>query len=278
MRPSVYSPFIRSVAVVAVAGSLGLVAGSAAAAPPWVDRHLTPPAGDFAFDVGLGVGHVHNDPGADDAAAGINAEMAVGVTDRVEIGVRTGARFGDRVARSIGADEFGRLFDRQTFAVGGDAFANPELRVRGAPVRGRVVELAVEGRIVFPFESGTDAGLLFGLPLAFHLGARGSRGSVRLDTGVYVPVVFQRPTTFAGLNAPLDVWIQASPRVWLGPMTGVAIQRLSETGSQVYVSLGFGLGYQATHYLDFKAMVLFPTLNSDSRFFGAGAGVELRIE
>ena len=40
-----------------------------------------------------------------------------------------------------------------------------------------------------------------------------------------------------------------------------------------YVSLGFGLGYQITHYLDFKTMFLFPELNQDSRIFGLGAGV-----
>jgi hypothetical protein len=246
----------------------------AGAAPPWVDRHLTLPAGDWAFDAGLGVGHVRFDPQGDDTAAGVNAEMAVGVTSRVELGVRTGIRFGDGLDRSIHADQFGRLFDRQTpFDVGSEVLANPELRVRGAPVRGRVVELALEGRIVLPFENGTNAGLLFGLPLSFHLGDR-----VRLDTGAYLPVVFQHPTTLFALSFPLDVWIQASPRFWLGPMTGVVFQQPGDVGSQANVSLGFGFGYQITHYLDFKTMVLFPTLNSDSRFFGVGAGVEIRIE
>ncbi|MBV9946544.1 MAG: hypothetical protein JOZ69_06830, partial [Myxococcales bacterium] len=36
-----------------LAGSLG--SGSARAAPPWVERHLTLPAGDWAFNLGLGV-------------------------------------------------------------------------------------------------------------------------------------------------------------------------------------------------------------------------------
>ncbi len=43
-------------------------------------------------------------------------------------------------------------------------------------------------------------------------------------------------------------------------------------------SLGFGLGYSITHYLDFKTMFLFPTINNDSRIFGTGAGIEIRIE
>jgi hypothetical protein len=250
-----------------------VAAFDAAAAPPWVDRHLTLPAGDWAFNAGLGVAHVRYDPVPEDTGAGINADMAVGVTDRVQIGARTGIRFGDNLTRFIRADQFGRLFDRQTFAVGSEVLANPELQVRGAPVRGKVVEVAFEGRIVLPFEYATDAGLLFGVPFAFHFGDR-----VRLDVGVYLPVVFQHPTTNVSLSVPLDLWIQASPRVWLGPMTGVLVQRVGDAGSQTYASLGFGFGYQITHYLDFKAMVLFPTLNSDSRFFGGGAGVEIRIE
>jgi hypothetical protein len=263
----------RMCCVAAVCASAAAHASIASAAPPWVERHLTLPSGDWAFDAGLGVGHVRFRPDLDDTAAGVNAEMAVGVTGRVEIGVRTGIRFGDGLDRSIHADQFGRLFDRQTFGGGAEVLANPELRVRGALVRGRAAELALEGRIVLPFENGTNAGLLFGVPLSFHLGDR-----VRLDTGAYVPVVFQHPTTFFAINLPLDVWIQVSPRIWLGPMTGVLVQQPGDVGSQAYVSLGFGFGYQITHYLDFKTMVLFPTLNSDSRFFGLGAGVQIRIE
>jgi hypothetical protein len=257
--------------VAAVYAGVATVAQDAGAAPPWVDRHLTLPSGDWAFDVGLGVARERIGP--EDAAAGVNAEMAVGVTSRVQIGVRTGIRFGDSFARAMRADQFGRLFDRQTFGGGAEVLANPELLVRGALVRGAVAELALEGRIVLPFENGTNAGLMFGVPLSFNLGER-----VRLDTGAYVPVVFEHPTTAFAVSLPLDVWIQASPRVWLGPMTGIVVQQPGDARSQASVSLGFGFGYQITHYLDFKAMVLFPTLNGDTRFFGVGAGVEIRIE
>jgi hypothetical protein len=251
----------------------------ARAAPPWVDRHLTLPRGDWAFDFGLGVGHARlPDPAPEDTAAGVNVEMAVGVADRLQIGLRTGVRFGDDFERSIRADQYGRLFDRQTFATGPSVLANPELRVDGAVVRGRVAEIALEGRIVFPFETGTDAGLLFGVPFAFHLGDR-----VRLDVGVYVPIVVDRPTADVAVDVPVDIWIQASARVWLGPMTGLAFRHVVARpaplpGPQNDFSLGFGFGYEIVRYLDFKAMVLFPTIAQDSRLFGAGAGVELRIE
>src|ERR1700693_629538 len=116
----------RALVVAAVYASIAALAGDAGAAPPWVDRHLTLPSGDWAFDAGLGVGHVRTGPDTDDTAAGVNAEMAGGVPSRVQIGVRTGIRFGDGFARLVRADEFGRLFDRQTFAVGGEVLANPE--------------------------------------------------------------------------------------------------------------------------------------------------------
>jgi hypothetical protein len=250
------------------------------AAPPWVERHLTLPAGDWAFDFGLGVGHVPPFTcgpacsGPNDLGVGINGEMSVGVTRRVELGVRTGVAFGDPLERGIRADQYGRLFDRQTFDTGIDTFANPELRVRGAVVRGDVAEVALEGRLVLPFADGTGAGLLFGVPLAFHLGNR-----VRLDTGPYVPVVFPpHMDAQVALSAPIDLWIQATSRFWLGPMSGLRFGQLGRDDGRTDVSLGLGLGYQITHAFDFKAMFLFPRLNNESRDFGFGAGIEVRIE
>jgi hypothetical protein len=264
---------MRRLAVVAASLGLSLFAADAAAAPPWVDRPDTNPAGVFSFDVGLGISH-HPDP--DLSGVGINFDMAVGIIDRLELGVRTGLRPGDPGERAAHGDEYARLFDRQTFATGADVFANPEVRVRGALVRHRIVELALEGRVVLPLEGGTNAGMLFGMPLAFHLGER-----VRLDTGVYVPVVFTNdPDEYFAVSIPFDFWIQITRQLWLGPMTGVKFQQPGNrpTNSVTDVSLGFGLGYQITSAVDFKTMLLFPTLNHESRIFGVGAGVEIRIE
>jgi hypothetical protein len=61
-------------------------------------------------------------------------------------------------------------------------------------------------------------------------------------------------------------------------MSGLAFERVGERGGSTNFSLGCGLGYSITHYLDFKAMVLFPTINNESRVFGAGAGIQVRIE
>jgi hypothetical protein len=259
--------------LVSLVCSLSLLVASrgAHAAPPWVDRVLTLPAGDWAFDAGLGLGHIPAP--RSDLGAGVNLEMGVGITSRVELGVRTGLRFGDDIERGISGDAYGRLFDRQTFDLGADVVANPEVRVRGALVRDSIFELALEGRLVVPFADGTDAGVLFGVPMAFHLGPR-----VRLDMGAYVPVVFVPHDASVAIHLPIDVWIQATPRFWVGPMTGLGFERVGDNNGSQNISLGLGLGYAITHYLDFKSMFLFPTINNESRIFGMGAGIEVRIE
>lgn len=257
---------------VCAASALALVASDALAAPPWVDRRDTLLGGEWAFDMGLGIGHV---PEPDRASAGINLEMAVGLTERVELGVRTGLRFGDEGDRSIEPDNYGRLFDRQYFDGGASTLANPEFRVRGALLRGDVAELALEGRFIVPVDPNTGAGLEFGIPLALHLGDR-----VRLDTGAWFPIVTGNPA-YLGISIPLDVWIQITPRLWLGPMTGLQWYDVTHNPAPLnepLVSMGFGLGYSITHYLDFKTMFLFPELNQDSRVYGIGAGVQIRIE
>jgi hypothetical protein len=258
-------------------GLAATLARDAAAAPPWVDRSLTLPSGDWAFD--LGVGTAAPPP----ANAGLNLEMGVGLTSRIELGVRTGLRFGDGFARGQHPDAYGRLFDLQTFDQGGEVVANPEVRLRGALVRGEVGEVALEGRVVLPFEPGTDVGLMFGVPVALHLGNR-----VRLDTGAYLPVVVGRPggppflpgvvgrpggASFA-LSVPLDVWIQATSRFWLGPISDFVI----DSNGNASAAIGLGLGYQITRGIDFKAMALFPIPDRDLENWGIGVGLQFRIE
>jgi hypothetical protein len=271
MRRHMDARGLRRLTTLACLAALTAFGQDALGAPPWVDRTLTLPSGDWAFDFGLGLGPVP--PPGDSAGVGINAEMAVGLTDRVELGLRTGLRFGDAFARAINGDSYGRLYDRQTFDQGPDVLANPEVRVRGALVRGTVVELALEGRLVVPIADGTDAGLLAGVPLAFHLGNR-----VRLDTGAYLPILFFPHRPVPSLNIPIDVWIQASRRLWLGPVAGVAFQQLGQPDATTSVSLGFALGDALTRFIDFKAMFLFPHIDDGSRDFGVGAGLEVRIE
>ena len=164
------------------------------------------------------------------------------------------------------------MYDRQTFAPGGGTMANPEARVRGELVDLEVIELALEGRVIMPFEPRSHAAIMMGVPLAFHLGS-----SARIDTGVYIPVLFADPTV-AAFSLPLDVWFQVSPKLWLGPMTGVVVGTNSTTPTDV--SLGFGLGYQVASFVDLKTMVLAPRINHAPTLgeIGLGIGVQIRIE
>lgn len=242
--------------------SAGLtLAGTATAAPPWVDRSLTLPRADWAFDVGLGVGHVPAGLGP-----GVNLEFAVGVVRHLEIGMRTGLRFGNE-ARWAWADSYSRMFDTETYGAGWAAVANPEFRIRGELIDTSVIELGLEGRVYLPFDTGF--GVLFGAPLAFHFGR-----VARLDTGVYVPVLFYSPTQ-AVVSIPLHLWFQIGS-LWLGPIFGIRF----EQGNHTSFPFGFGLGYQITHYLDFKTQLLFPLLDSNGAHeaWGVGAGIQLRIE
>lgn len=246
------------------------VASPSMAAPRWVERSITLPRHDWAFDVGLGIGHL--DAPDPPTGVGLNLEMAVAVTRHLELGLRDGFRFGPE-GRATRADEYGRLFDRQTFGTNHDDVANPEFRMRGALVDGEVVELALEGRVALPIEQGSEVALQFGMPLWFHLGH-----SVRLDTGVYVPVAFYDPT-LVSVSAPLDVWIQCTRTLWLGPMTGVRAVHQGQF-DRTDVSLGFGLGYSLGRAVDLKTMALAPGINHErgARNFGLGIGIQVRIE
>jgi hypothetical protein len=261
-----------------LAFALTLAAAPAAlAAPPWVDRAITLPRHDWAFDFGLGVAHA---PGT--LAPGFNLEAALGVAHRLQIGLRTGFRFGAD-ARVLAADVYGRTFDTETYGTGSDVVANPEFYIRGGIVEGDVVELGLEGRVMSPFSQGL--GLMFGMPLVFHFGR-----AARLDTGVYVPVLFYDPTVSL-VSIPAHLWFQANSRLWLGPLSGVRVRTSQLPGepppfdrpffarSRTEVPLGFGLGIEVTRAFDFRTWFLFQDVaNGEAERWGFGVGLEVRIE
>jgi hypothetical protein len=256
--------------VACAAASVVAFAHPAQAAPPWVDRGLVQPRGAWAFDFGLGVGHR-----PDLTGPGLNAEVAVGLTSSLELGFRDGFRLNPD-AQAIMADQYGRLFDTETFGTGNETIANPEVRIRDEIAHGDAANVGLEARVYLPIEKGTDIGLMFGLPVALHLGS-----SARIDTGVFVPVIFANPTRTI-ISVPVALWIQSSSRFWLGPIS--AFHFHSDPGGFTQIVLGFGLGYQLARNADFKAQFLFPYVNGSpdqgngSKSYGAGAGVEIRIE
>jgi opacity protein-like surface antigen len=242
-----------------------LLPASARAAAPWVDRAITLPGRAWAFNFGLGLGHLPNRG----LAPALNLEGAVSIAHGVQIGLRTAIRFGD-TARFAQADYYGRPFDTETYGTGVETVANPEFHIRARLIESQAVEVGVEGRAYAPFSQGF--GILAGIPLAFHFGR-----VARLDTGVYVPILFYDPTR-AFVSFPIHLWFQTTNRLWLGPMTGAIVD--TDRGNRTVVPLGFGLGYAVTGSLDFKTQFLFRDVahGNSSEFWGFGAGLEVRID
>jgi hypothetical protein len=248
-------------------------AARAEAAPEWIYRPLTLPRGAVALDLGLGYGHRPDPANNGDSIGGfgLNLEVAGGVTRELELGFRTGVRADDG-GQATRADIYGRPFETEAFlGTGGDRVANPELRLTWAVARGAVVQLGLEARAYLPIEAGTRFGVMFGLPLALRL------GSVRIDTGLYVPIIFTEPSTTTEVSIPFHLWIQASPTFWLGPLLGL---RIENPGGHDAYPFGFGIGSALSHQIDFRAWFLFPDMNRDqaARYFGAGVALQIRFE
>jgi hypothetical protein len=242
------------------------------AAERWIDRPMTLHRLVFAGDVGLGLGHYRNPgPGNDALGLGMNLEGALGVTERLELGFRTGVRFGNE-GRGTGADAYGRALWTETYNTGIDTVANPEFRIRWVAYSGSVAEVGLDGRVFIPVDGVSSAGLMFGVPLAFHVS-----DLLRIDTGAYIPVVFSDPTLNA-LSIPAYFWFQTSERLWLGPMARLQFLDPGPGDHDAHLLLGFGLGYQAASAVDLKTMILFPAVEDDIfRQVGVGFGVQFRI-
>src|SRR4051794_24634200 len=106
---------MRHVRTHTLALCLALALPSAPAlAAPWVHRPITLPRSDWAIDLGLGIGHL-DEPDA--TGLGLNLEASAGVTSFVQLGIRTGLRFG-RDGRATQADVYGRTFETETYGYG----------------------------------------------------------------------------------------------------------------------------------------------------------------
>jgi hypothetical protein len=112
--------------------------------------------------------------------------------------------------------------------------------------------------------------MMLALPVALRAGA------LRLDTGVYVPVIFSDPTLTI-ISVPLHLWIQATPRLWLGPLFGLRV--VANGGNQTEVPLGFGMGTALDRAVDLRAWFLFPDVsqNGSTRGYGGGVALQLRF-
>lgn len=246
------------------------IAPSARAAAPWLYRDIVLPRHDLELDIGLGMGHEPTGSDTSITGFGLNLELSAGLTHDFELGFRTGFRL-DNAGQDTQADRYGRPFDTETYGTNFDRMANPELHFRWAVARGPSAELGLELRAYLPIEEQSRFGLMFGLPIRLRAGI------LRIDTGLYVPVIFTDPT-FTVVSVPLHLWIQASSRLWLGPLFGLQVVNYRTTHNAY--PLGFGLGTLLSHSVDLRTWFLFPDMNRDqaARTWGAGIALALRFD
>lgn len=259
----------RLVLAAALVAAGSLVPRSSDAAERWVDRPMTLHRLVFAGDAGLGIGH-YSGPGPDATGPGLNLEGALGVTERLELGLRTGLRMG-RDAKAVQADNYGRTLWTETYGTGHDTFANPELRVRWVAYSGSIAEVGLDGRVYMPVEDGTKFGVMFGVPLAFHLS-----DFVRIDTGLYIPTFFYDPVAL-GITIPGYFWFQISEKMFLGPMASARFFSIGNNRNFNDLLLGFGMGYQVLQSIDLKWWIQSPNIDDGLHTFGAGFGAQFRI-
>ena len=243
------------------------------AAERWVDRPMTLHRLVFAGDVGLGVGHAGAAPRSL-TGAGLNLEGAIGVTETVELGLRTGVRFGDE-GRAIRADDFGRTLWTETYGTGEDTFANPEARVSVG-----VLPPAASPRWGSTGASTCRSGNQ-------HQRRHDDRRPARLPR-VGQPAYRHRRLTSRSSSPtgpstasriPGYFWFQPSPQVWLGPMTALSTSSaMAAVRTTPTCCSASGSAYQVANAVDLKTWFLFPTIDDNpGHNFGFGFGVQFRI-
>jgi hypothetical protein len=262
-----YNPRMHRKAAAALIFALSGWSAAARAEAPWVWRGLVVPNGQVALDIGGGLGHL---PTPNGTGFGLNLELKAGVGPNLELGIRTGIR-ADDFGRYTRADGYGRPFDTETWGTAGDTVANPELHLKWAVARGPAGELGVELAAYLPIEEGSRFGMLFALPLVLHA------NRLRVDSGLYVPILFYDPTFWA-VSIPIDVWVQATRTFWLGPVFGLRFLRQGNAHAQEF-PFGFGIGNAIAPNADLRAWFLFPDISADQagRVFGAGLAFEVRF-
>ena len=252
---------MKAVTGLMIAASLALAVdpGTAAATSP-AARSLNLASG--TFELGLGVGMGHREP-IDLTGLGLNFELGYGLSSTLELRMRTGLRLGN-AGRVTDADRYGRPVETETYNLGDESIANPEIGLRFNLVRGGTAEIALDARLTLPLDG--DLGMMIGLPVALHLGPR-----LRLDTGLFVPIVLDDDAD-ADVSLPLHLWIKL-PGAFVGPITGV----IFHSGGGKSVPLGFGVGTALSYDADIRFWLLFEDVSNDGEKKNLGAGIGLYV-
>ncbi len=231
-----------------------------AAAYSYFEQPLTLRSSTFELGLGVGLGHLDV---ADYTGLGINLELGYGITSNAELRFRTGLRLGEG-GRVTDADYFGRPFNTETYNLGNDTVANPQIGLRLSLVRGPTLELAFDAHAILPLDG--VLGLLVGMPVMLRLGDR-----LRIDTGLLVPIFLTEPDTTFDISIPIHIWIQLNSTTFLGPITGAYFY----DGGGKRVPFGFGVGTSIAYDAEVRFWLLFPDLGDSGtrENFGLGAGL-----
>jgi hypothetical protein len=232
-----------------------------ALAHSYMARSLTLPGSTFELGLGLGLGHLDV---AGYTGLGINLELGYGLSSALELRFRTGLRLGEN-GRVTNADYYGRPFYTETYNLGNDAIANPQLGLRFALVKGGSVDVGFDAHAILPLDSASVFGMLVGVPLSLRLGER-----LKIDTGLFVPIRLTEPETTFDTSIPFHIWIRANQSTYLGPMLGVYIH---DHGAGRDVPFGFGVGTSISYDAEVRFWLLVPDIRDDSRDFGLGVGL-----
>jgi hypothetical protein len=256
---------------------------TANAAPPFVERRQTLPGGNVSFDGAFGIGHYNTGPGSEGVGPGASLDIGFGLKQYFELGFGLGMRFGND-GQFAAADNYARLSDYRTFGVDGYPAFTPEVRFRSQIVDAPWFELSLDLRAGIsvndvPPRAGGDGktrpAVRGGVPVSFHI-----LKYVRIDSGAFVRLVFADDTR-SGLLFPAEVWVQPIPKFWFGPHAGLL---LSKPARDLYrepsesIQLGMIVGYSVASSVDLKANFMFPQIDDGTTAWGAGVGVQLRVE
>lgn len=244
-------------AAVVFAAGFAVLASTPAAAASFVHRSLTLPRSTWELGLGVGLARV-----PDNVGVGFNLELGIGLSPAFELRMRTGLRVGYD-GRLLKADYWGRPVETETYNLGGDTLANPEIGVKWAFVRRGTVEVGLDLRLTLPV--GSDIGFMFGLPLKLHF------DRARIDSGVYVPIVFHEGDDSTAISIPLHLLFDVSGGTYFGPITGIVFQ----DGGGEMVPLGLAIGGAVARDVDLRMWLLWPDISYSgaAKVFGVGVGL-----
>ena len=260
---------------IAIATLFG-VSTKVARAVDWVDRPLTNGSMHVQGDVGYGIGFGARQSELSaplmttqtDKGSGFHLSAQLGLPLGFEIGARVGFRIGD-AGKITRGDEFGRVYDANTYATAGDTASNPEFLLRSSIVATKIVELGSELRFVVPAVSGSSFGMTAGLP--FRLRAP---GVLRFDTGFYLPTVFTSRNDYA-FSIPIQLWFQIS-NFYVGAISGVKIYR--QPFERVDLAAGVGVGVTLGSIFDVRLQVVTQRVNDEEWLRATGLGLNVGVQ